>query len=690
MDKYTVNSYISGMSDVSYLEQLNPQQHAAVTHGREPLLVVAGAGTGKTRTLTHRVAHLLVKGEDPASMMLLTFSRRAAAQMTRRARDIAAHALRVEKRHGAITLPYSGTFHALAHRFLREYATALGLDPDFTLMDRSDSADLMSVARQELKTAAGERRFPTKDTCLDIYSRCVNAQQPLEDTLQSGFAQHAHWQDELRPLFRRYVELKQDAHVLDFDDLLLYWFHMCQTPALAAQLGGRFRHVFIDEYQDTNRLQAGIVRALCPGGEGVTAVGDDAQAIYAFRCARVENMLEFEQQFEQPARVMRLTQNYRSQPEILALSNALMQQAQTGFRKSLTSERPALGKPALVRVADEDAQATYVADGVLAAREKGVRLMDQAVLFRNAQHALALELELGRRDIPFVKYGGLRFLEAAHVKDFLGLLRFACNPRERSAALRVLLLIPGIGPARAGQVWRGHEQAGFDLRHLAQAKVPAAAAETFEALTTALAAVADGEVRWPESCPHLLKWYLPLLKTRYESSQTRTQDLEHVCELAARHEDAAGFLNAFTLDPPSATSDLAGPPKVDDDYLILSTVHSAKGLEWDSVYILNVVDGTFPSEFACGDSVAIEEERRLLYVAMTRAKNQLQLMHPLRFFVTHQPRLGSRHVFSAPSRFLTPALTQLCESRYVADVSSRPSAGGETVVDVPGLVRDLW
>ncbi|MFK7886897.1 MAG: ATP-dependent helicase [Gammaproteobacteria bacterium] len=690
MDKYTVNRYIRGMSEAAYLSELNPEQRSAVLHGKAPLLVVAGAGTGKTRTLTHRVAHLVVSGHDPAAMMLLTFSRRAAAEMTRRARDIAATALRADNRHGAIALPFSGTFHALAHRFLREYATALGLDPDFTLMDRGDSADLLAVARQELKLAAGERRFPTKDTCLDVYSRSVNAQRPLQDTLAAVFPQHAHWLEELKRLFRRYVELKQEAHVLDFDDLLLYWFHMCQNPVLAAELSGRFEHIFVDEYQDTNRLQAGIILALRPDGAGITAVGDDAQAIYGFRCARVENMLEFEQQFEQPAQVLSLTQNYRSQPDVLALSNALMADAHSGFKKHLTCDREALGKPKLVRVADEDAQAIYVADAVLAAREKGVRLMDQAVLFRNAQHAHSLELELGRRDIPFVKYGGLRFLEAAHIKDFLALMRFACNPRERSAAQRLLLLIPGIGPVRAKRVWHAHQQSGFDLRHLGHAEMPAAAHETFAALAGKLAAIADGQMRWPESCASLLDWYLPLLKARYEASETRQGDLQHMCELAARYDDAASFLNAFTLDPPSATSDLAGPPKLDDDYLILSTVHSAKGLEWDNVFVLNVVDGTFPSEFACGDAALIEEERRLLYVAMTRAKNQLHLMHPLRFFVTHQPRLGSQHVFSAPSRFLTPALTELCESQYVGETATGVTTRGTAVVDVPGLVRDLW
>ena len=690
MDKYTVRGYISHMTGSAHLEQLNDDQRAAVVHGDQPLLIVAGAGTGKTRTLTHRVAHLLLNGCDPARVLLLTFSRRAADEMTRRARQIAGDALRDAGRTGAIALPWSGTFHAVAHRLLRSYAGALNLDPAFSLMDRADSADLMNVARQELVLRKNGKRFPTKDACLDVYSRCVNAQRALEDCLDEWFVHHRDWLEQLTILFRRYVELKQEAHALDFDDLLLYWFHMCQNDALARHVSDRFDHVLIDEYQDTNKLQAGIVTALKPTGQGVTAVGDDAQAIYSFRCARVENIFDYESQFETPARVLTLTQNYRSQPKLLELSNALMEHSTRRYDKSLYSQREPGLRPVYARIADEDGQAQYVATQVLAQREKGVVLKDQAVLFRNAQHSHTLEMELKRRDIPYVKYGGLRFLEAGHIKDFLALLKWANNPRDRTAAFRVLLLVPGIGTARAARCWAHLEASSYDVTQLVRIVVPSQSEPIYRGLCDLLVAAGNGVTPWPSFADAALEWYEPRLRARFESNATRLQDLQHLCHSAARHERCENFLATATLDPPGATSALAGPPLVDDDYLILSTVHSAKGQEWDNVYLLNVVDGTFPSEFACGDAQLIEEERRLLYVAMTRAKNELHLVHPLRFFVTHQPRLGSRHVFSAPSRFLGPDLLALCEQQWLEPATSSTATPINLATDLPAIVRQLW
>ncbi|MEM6640954.1 MAG: ATP-dependent helicase [Pseudomonadota bacterium] len=685
-----MTDYSPAMARAPYLNDLNDAQRDAVTHGRAPLLIVAGAGTGKTRTLTHRVAHGLVEGVDPASCLILTFSRRAADEMTRRARHIARKALRARGRHGAVALPYSGTFHAMGHRLVREYASGIGVPPDFTLVDRGDAADLMGVARHEQRVAPGERRFPTKEACLDVYSRCVNARAKLKDGLERWHPQWLAWESELAALFKAYVALKQSAHVLDFDDLLLYWYVMCQNEDIATQLGERFGRVFIDEYQDTNVLQAGIVTALKPDGSGVTAVGDDAQSIYGFRGASVRNMLDFPNGFSAPVTVVRLTRNYRSQPAVLDLSNALMADASEGFSKTLTSERPCGRRPNAVRVEDEQGQANYVADQILARREKGVTLMQQAVLFRNSQHAHALELELGRRDIPFVKYGGLKFLESAHVKDLMAIVRFALNPRERAAAHRVFLLMPGVGPARAGQLWQWHEQGGHDFARLADGPCPKPAASCFAALCRCLSAGLADE-GWPAFFDEARGWYEPFLRERFESPEPRLADLDHLSAQAARTVNGPDFAARVALDPPSATSDLAGPPRHDDDYLVLSTVHSAKGLEWDSVYVLNVVDGTFPSEFACGDASLIEEERRLLYVALTRARNRLHLVHPLRFFVTHQPRLGSRHVFSAPSRFMTPALLDLCDR---TDVSSPPppaaTLGLGTELDIPGKVRELW
>src|SRR5262245_44691133 len=439
----------------AYLEKLNPQQRRAVEHGgltlaeAGPLLIIAGAGSGKTNTLAYRVAHLIVNGTDPRRIALLTFTRRAATEMIRRVERIVANAMR--ERAAAMTdaIAWAGTFHSVGARLLREYAVAIGLDRAFTIHDREDSADLMNLVRHDLGLSKTEKRFPTKGTCLAIYSRAVNAEISLNEVLGSCFRWCADWEAELRTLFDAYVEVKQRQHVLDYDDLLLYWAQMMQEPSIAADVSARFDHVLVDEYQDTNRLQAGILLALKPDGRGLTVVGDDAQSIYSFRAATVRNILDFPHQFSPNAEIITLDQNYRSTQPILAAANAVIDLAPQRFTKNLWSERRAGDRPALVTLRDEGEQARYVVDRVLANRECGTALKAQAVLFRASHHSGPLEIELTRRNIPFVKFGGLKFLEAAHVKDVLAVLRFAENPRDRVAGFRILLLLPGIGPVSA-------------------------------------------------------------------------------------------------------------------------------------------------------------------------------------------------------------------------------------------------
>ena len=459
---------------LGYLARLNEAQRSAVLHGEGgvagPLLVIAGAGTGKTNTLAHRVAHLILKGADPRRILLMTFSRRAAAEMTRRIERIAGEVLGEKAAAMTAGLTWAGTFHAIGARVLREHAPALGLDPAFTLHDRSNSEDLMNLARHRLGLSRTKSRFPTKGTCLAIYSRAVNARRPLEPLLEADFPWCLGWAAELKSLFAAYVEAKQAAQVLDYDDLLLYWAEMLADPAAAAALGAAFDHVLVDEYQDTNRLQAEILRALKPDGRGVTVVGDDAQAIYGFRAAEVRNILDFPAQFEPRARIVTLERNYRSTEPILAAANAVIGEARERFAKELWTERRSEMRPLLVTVADETAQADYVCAEVLAAREAGTALKAQAVLFRAAHHSGPLEIELTRRNIPFVKFGGLKFLEAAHVKDLLAILRFAENPRDRLAGFRVLQLLPGIGPAAAEDILGGLAADGGSA--LAAARVP--------------------------------------------------------------------------------------------------------------------------------------------------------------------------------------------------------------------------
>jgi DNA helicase-2/ATP-dependent DNA helicase PcrA len=600
---------------MEYLAKLNPDQRAAVDHGvgdddQRPLLIIAGAGSGKTDTLAHRVAHLVMSGADPHRILLLTFSRRAAAEMERRATRILNRASGTNASAGLV---WSGTFHAIGARFLREYAERIGLDRSFTIHDREDAADLMNLVRHELDFSRTESRFPAKGTCLAIYSRAVNAEAPLEEVLGKAFPWCANWAAELKTLFASYVEAKQRQNVLDYDDLLLYWAQMLAEKAFAAEIGARFDHILIDEYQDTNRLQASILLALKPDGRGMTVVGDDAQSIYSFRAATVRNILDFPRHFSPQARIVTLEQNYRSIQPILAASNAVIALAAERFTKNLWSAREASTRPLLVAVRDESDQARYVVERVLENREVGLTLKSQAVLFRTSHHSDTLEFELTRRNIPFVKFGGLKFLEAAHVKDVLAALRFAENPRDRVAGFRVTQLVPGIGPANAARIL-DRLGAPDPAAMLVTYAPPRAGAEwrSFAALFDALFRRSAG---WPAELEQVRRWYEPHLERLHDDAAVRAADLAQLEQIAASYRTREQFLTDLTLDPPSATSDEAGAPLLDEDYLVLSTIHSAKGQEWKSVFVLNAVDGCIPSDLATGNSDEIEEERRLLYVA---------------------------------------------------------------------------
>src|SRR5215469_3630585 len=440
------------MTAAPYLSKLNPEQWRALEHGLSPLLIVAGAGTGKTNTLAHRVAHLIVQGADPRRLMLLTFSLRAAVEMTRRVERIAAHVLLDQARVVTDALTWSGTFHAIGARFLREYAEYIGLDRAFTIHDKEDSADLMNLVRHDLGFSKTEKRFPAKSTCLSIYSRVINAEATIDEVLNNSFPWCLGWEAQLKALFGAYVEAKQRQNVLDYDDLLLYWAQMMQVEDIASDLASRFDHVLVDEYQDTNRLQASILLGLKPDGNGLTVVGDDAQSIYSFRAATVRNILEFPHHFTPPAHIIRLEHTYRSTQPILAAANAIIDLATERHKKHLRSDRRSAQRPQLVSVRDETDQARCVAERILEQREAVIPLKQQAVLFRASHHSAPLEIELTRRNIPFVKYGGLKFLEAAHIKDVLAFLRWTENSRDRVAGFRVIQLLPGAGPATSSRL----------------------------------------------------------------------------------------------------------------------------------------------------------------------------------------------------------------------------------------------
>jgi DNA helicase-2/ATP-dependent DNA helicase PcrA len=643
-------------------ESLNPAQLRAATYGQRstqgfragPLLIIAGAGTGKTNTLAHRVAHLLLQGVAPERVLLLTFTRRAAQEMLRRAERITNEEIR-EKRLGDFSpinsaakatpfasgyrLLWSGTYHSIGNRLLREYAQVVGLEPSFSVLDRGDAADLLDLLRQELGQARKEKRFPRKDTCLAIYSHKVNSRAPLARTLEDVFPWCSDWADELTTLFRKYVEVKHTQQLLDYDDLLLYWHILMQEPRIAREVGERFEHVLIDEYQDTNTLQAQIVLSMKPQGEGVCVVGDDAQAIYSFRAATIDNILEFPARFSPPAQIVKLEQNYRSVQPILDAANSLMSASTRQYQKELRSDRPSNRKPAYVSVQDDQAQASYVVEQILATREQGVLLRKQAVLFRTSHHSDALELELIRRNIPYVKYGGLKFLEAAHVKDVLALLRWAENPKNRIAGFRVLQLLPGVGPATADRALKVFEASGHAWPTFAEYRMPSAAEVEWSGLIDLIRDLRSAR-EWAGQIARLRAWYEPQLERIYDAARVRAGDIEQLERLSGQFASREQFVTELTLDPPNVSGDLAGDPLLDEDYLILSTVHSAKGQEWDSVYVLNVADGNFPNEHAAGRPDLIEEERRLLYVAMTRAKRDLHLIAPLKYYITQQSRTG--------------------------------------------------
>jgi DNA helicase-2/ATP-dependent DNA helicase PcrA len=685
----------------AHLEKLNDRQREAVEHGiglpdekiGGPLLIIAGAGSGKTNTLAHRVANLIVHGADPRRILLMTFSRRAACEMARRVQRICRQILGDNATVMTDALAWAGTFHGIGARLLRMYAEQIGLSVDFTIHDREDSADLINLVRHELGFSAKQSRFPTKGTCLAIYSRVVNSQASIKDIVKSSYPWVLEWEEELKLLFAAYVEAKQAQNVLDYDDLLLYWAQMVCEPELAQDVGNRFDHILVDEYQDTNRLQASILMSLAPGGRGLTVVGDDAQSIYSFRAATIRNILDFPQEFSpKPADVITLDRNYRSTQPILAAANGVIELARERYTKNLWTDRASAQRPMLVTVKDEIDQGVYIVEQVLANREIGIALKQQAVLFRTSSHSGALEVELTRRNIPFVKFGGLKFLDAAHVKDVLAVVRFAQNPRDRVAGFRVLQLLPGIGPQTAGKILDTIAADPEPLQSLAEIPSPAKTGDDWRGFIMLVTALRRADAGWPAEIGTVRTWYEPHLERIHEDADTRKADLLQLEQIASGYASRERFLTELTLDPPDATSDQAGVPLLDEDYLILSTIHSAKGQEWRTVFMLNVVDGCIPSDLGAATTAELEEERRLLYVGMTRARDSLTLITPQRFFTHGQNPRGDRHVYASRTRFIPATLLQFFEmaSWPKASAAGNEQSNRQIRVDIGARMRSMW
>jgi len=671
---------------------LNAAQADAANHGDSPLLIVAGAGSGKTRTLIHRVAALIARGVAPHRILLLTFTRRSAQEMLSRCERLVGSASQQVQ---------GGTFHGTAHRLLRRFGAAAGLPADFTILDQSDAGDLMGLSRSslgygDLKNAPrGAPRFPRAETLLSIYSRHVNTEAEVADLLSDQWPHFLSWAGDIERCFTDYVKRKAERNLLDYDDLLLSWALLLeQAPSIAEQMRGLFDHVLVDEYQDTNPLQSRILRGLCTNGR-LTVVGDDAQSIYAFRGATIRNILDFPKQFP-GTRIVTLEQNYRSTASILDTTNVLISRSTERYSKRLFTERSGGEAPWLVTVRDEAAQTAFVVDRLLELHEQGTPLREMAVLFRAGYLSADLEIELANRRIPYEKWGGLKFLEAAHIKDLLAFLRILENPRDEVSWYRLLRLLPGVGDATARAAIELLMQHGWEPMIIGAVRAPARAKPGLQAM----AALFDGMKRVErgerphapaESIRLVRQLYDPILKATYDDAPPRLADLDQLEIIAAGYPDRSAFIAALALEPPANTQDLAVGSTDEDDALILSTVHSAKGKEWDVVFVIHASDGVFPMARAAVDDAQIEEERRLLYVAMTRARNELMVTYPLHSYAT---RTGADFAYTQLSRFLDQGVRQTMQRVTLGDAPEFPPLPGpragaiiEPEVDLRALLR---
>ena len=636
---------------INYKEELNPSQYeAAVTH-QGPLLVLAGAGSGKTRTLVFRVARMVEEGIDPASILLMTFTRRAAEEMLQRVEAL------LGSRCDRVT---GGTFHSFANTILRRYAQLLGLANAFTILDRSDSEDVINLIRSRMGLDKKERRFPRKQTIMEILSLAANKTCGVAAVLDEQFPHLFNELDELGQIEEYYRNYKHERSLLDYDDLLTYLCDLLRGhPELAERLSHTFRYIMVDEYQDTNRLQADIVRLLAHSHDNVMAVGDDAQSIYSFRGATVRNIFEFPNLFPD-TKVIKLEENYRSTQPILDLSNEIILQAKESYTKNLFTRREAGIKPVLVEAESERYQSRFVAQKILELHESGVPLPEMAVLFRSSFHSFDLEIELSKRNIQFVKRGGFKFIETTHIKDVLAHLRIIANPQDAVSWYRVLLLLDGVGP-KSSEAILAHVLDGPDqFQGLATYRGRGAVTAALKNLAEALQQAKAEELKPAEQLEIIVRYYLPILKRRHrDDSPKRQKDLEHFTIITERYRSLDRMLSDMALEPPTNSVDnVLATQGEDEGLLTLSTIHSAKGLEWHSVFIIWAVEGRFPSLYNKDDD-ELEEERRLMYVAATRAKENLFITYPINIFdratgmVLSRP---SRFLDGIPRRILTPVM----------------------------------
>lgn len=620
---------------VNYENDLNPAQLSAVMHKKGPVLVIAGAGSGKTKTLTYRVARLIEDGIKPENILLLTFTKKAAAEMLSRATLVLDD--RCEKVAG-------GTFHSFANIILRKYSKFLKLKSNFTILDKSDCEDIINHITGQMFPKK-EKRFPKKSTILEIYSKSVNKETPTKQIIEEEFPQFAHCEDKIIEVHKAYVGYKRENSVLDYDDLLLYVKLLLENnEGLRKKLSNQYQYIMVDEYQDTNTLQADVIKLLASEHSNIMAVGDDAQSIYSFRGANYRNILDFPKLFE-GTEIIKLEQNYRSTQNILKLTNTIISKAKEKYAKTLFSNIESPIVPALICAKDTQMEADFICQRILELLDEDVNLSDICVLARNARMSYALEIELSKRAIPYQKFGGPKFMETAHIKDIVSHLRVIINPDDIISLNRILLLLKGVGVTTVNNIIpiiKGNLNPNIKLLPSNKTTSLVPLLKTLENLRSQISMRKPSDI-----VEDVIEYYRPILKDKYDDYNKREKDLDHFQYLSEQYSNLEDFISDMALEPPDASVEGMYKRNSDDEALTISTIHSAKGLEWDSVFIIGAVDGRFPSAYSFNSAEEMDEELRLMYVATTRAKNNLYITYPVDMY-----DYSMNMVLSKPSRFL--------------------------------------
>jgi DNA helicase II / ATP-dependent DNA helicase PcrA len=636
---------------IPYHKVLNPAQLAAATFGRGPLLVIAGAGSGKTRTLIYRMARLVEDGVPPESILLLSFTRKASQEMLKRA------TLLLDRRCQQVA---GGTFHSFANTVLKRYARKIGFSHGYSIIDRADAETLIGMIRKELETAKNHRDLPLKSTLANVFSRSINKAVSIEEVIYEDYPQFEHETDAINTLWHMYQASKREHFLCDYDDLLIYLHQLLSKNAeIRHRLADRYEYILVDEYQDTNLIQAEIIFLLSGSDKNVMVVGDDAQSIYAFRGANFKNIITFPNRFP-GTRIIKLEENYRSRQPILDLTNAIIEAADEKYTKHLFTQRGGGDRPMLVACSSENAQSRYVVDKIIALAGSGIALHKIAVLFRAGFHSFDLELELSRHGVPFVKYGGFKFTESTHIKDFLAHLRILGTLNDRLSWDRVLRRVDHIGPKSAQKIYESIIQIGRGAQGLLQVTAKKSHSIALEPLKVLIAAVTDTPLSLVQTGESILRYYLPILRRQYDDHPRRLRDLQQMLSIMERYDDLQNFLADMVLEPPTTSIEgQLADSNQDTPRLVLSTVHSAKGLEWHTVFLIWALDGRFPSHHSLQLPDALEEERRLMYVAATRARENLFITYPAQVY----DRSTQSYLYR-PSRFLEHISDDLMDRVY--------------------------